>query len=220
MSEWTLPTEDMYSILNQTFHRLVPVGNSFYLPFYGMDSINGSLAAGLLKFPRGAVGNPTGAVLKKWSADGSNESAFFTTFNDDNTIRLNVLFRGGNGDGDSATLSYSDNYGSTWSEKQNLGFDAAGGPQVFDINGTLMLVARDQDNSSTHYTYAMFSRDGETWSNKTFISSLGTSYGSIAELPNGKTLLFYSKEISKSIICMREVYAVPAIPIPTVEAGS
>lgn len=208
MSSWTLPASDMNENLNATFNRLIPVGNYFYLPFYGVDTNGDPWSAGIIKFSRGVVGNPTGVLLKKWDGDGSNESTFFTSFNN-GKIRFNMLFRGGAGDGDNAMLSYSDDYGTTWSEKTQLGFDAAGGPQVFDINGTLMLVARDQDDSNTNYTYATFSKDGQNWSNKVFLSTLGTSYASIAQLNNGRTLLFYSKEMSKSIICMREIYSVP-----------
>lgn len=219
MSEWTLPTSDMFTNLNATFNRLIPLGSSFYLPFYGADAYGDSWGAGILRFGRGVVGNPTSSVLKKWDGDGSNESSMFFTFVND-SIRMNILFRGGNGSGDNATLSYSDDFGETWSAKTELGFTAAGGPQVFDINGTFMLVARAQDAEYRHYIYAIFSRDGVEWSNKVMLSSLDVSYASLAQLNNGKTLLFYAKELSKSIICMREVYAVPAIPIPTAEAGS
>ena len=215
MSEWTLPTADMFSQHNQTFGKLVPVGNYFYLPFYGTNT-GEHLGAGILRFQRGGIGSPTGTVLKKWNEDSSNECTFFTTYNGSGIIRFNMLFRGGNnsGTGDNATLSYSDDFGATWSEKVELGFNAAGGPQVFDMNGTLMLVARDQiGGSGISYTYAMFSKDGLTWSNRIMLSSVGTSYASIAQLNNGRTLLFYSKELSKSIICMREVYGVPDIVI-------
>lgn len=214
MLEWTLPTEDMFTALNQTFHRLVPLGSFFYLPFYGTD--NGTtMGGGLLRFPAGGIRIPTGTVLKKWEPDSSNECTFFTTFNNaSGIIRFNMLFRGGNnmGTGDNATLSYSDDFGETWSEKQELGFNAAGGPQVFDINGTLMLVARDQKaNTNLNYTYAMFSKDGQNWSNRIMLAHRGVSYASMAQLNNGRTLLFYTKELTKSIICMREIYGIPQL---------
>ena len=212
MSEWTLPTEDMYTELNQTFSRLVPLGAYFYLPFYGTsDGVN--FGAGVLRFIRGPVGLPTSEVIKKWDEDGSSEVTFFTTLAGEGIIRFNVLFRGGgeNNTGDNAMISYSDDYGETWSEKEDLGFNAAGGPQVFDLDGIYMLVARDQDQSVINYTYAMFSTDGETWGNRILLSSLGVSYASIAQLANGRTLLFYSKELNKSIICMREMYRIPQL---------
>lgn len=211
MSEWTLPTADMHTELNQAFSRLIPCGSYFYLPFYGTSDAT-HFGAGVLRFVRGVVGLPSCEVIKKWDADGSNECTFYLTCNGTGIVRFNMLFRGGgaNNTGDNATWSYSDDYGVTWSEKTDLGFNAAGGPQVFDLTGTYMLVARDQ-KPDINYTYAMYSKDGHTWSNRIQLSSLGTSYASIAQLRNGRTLLFYSKEISKSIICMREVYGVPAL---------
>lgn len=213
MSDWTLPTSNMFAELNQTFSRLIPLGSYFFLPFYGTDD-GTNFGAGVIRFTRGVYDNPSGEVLKKWDADGSNECTFYTTCDGTGIIRFNVLFRGGgdNSTGDNAMISYSDDYGATWSEKQELGFNAAGGPQVFDLNGIYMLVARDQKNSVINYTYAMFSKDGQHWGNRIPLSCNGTSYASIAQLNSGKTLLFYSKELNKSIICMREVYGVPTIP--------
>lgn len=212
MSEWTLPAADMFSQHNQTFGKLVPVGNYFYLPFYG-TSTGTHLGAGILRFSRAVEGLPSGTVLKKWSEDTSNECTFFTTCNGSGIIRFNMLFRGGNNSstGDNAMLSYSDDFGATWSEKEDLGFNAAGGPQVYDMNGTLMLVARDQLVGGINYSYAMFSKDGRTWSNRTMIAPNGTCYSSIVQLNNGRTLLFYSRELTKSLIFMREVYRVPEV---------
>lgn len=190
----------------QTFHTVERHGSYLYLTYYGKQTGDTTWRAGLM---RSTAGN-NWKNLKTWDADGDNECTVFFSFNETNHLsRINMAFRRG----DEMSISYSDDAGVTWSEKQGLGFDVAGGPRVFQVNDMYMLVARDQSNTSPHsYIYAMYSKDGVNWSKRERIGNVGPGYPTLVRFKNGRSFLGYSEEYSiYARLYLREIYNLPKL---------
>lgn len=226
-----------FNRLTQTFSPLVRLGNCLFLPVYGTDYSSGvtnpndepkstnPMHSSLLRIipnsnslndPAVPVAN-SWKIIKKWDDEydsGSNETALYFTYDSTaDSTRFNMLSR----KGDMGWLTYSDDCGQTWSQKAEIGFDIAGGPRVFYINGTYMLVAREQKlKDDTNYsefasTFAVFSKDGVTWSNRTFINHTPTAYASIAVMKSGKMLMCVSKESNTGIQVIQTINSLPIV---------
>lgn len=197
----------------EVFHR---VGSKLLLPVYSWGAYvdRPIYGAGLLSlnFNDGlplstAISSMSWGTVFEGAKDFDNETTFYTSYKEDGAIRLNLLSRGGN---DLGYLRYSDDGGTTWSEKASIGFDIAGGPRVFEINGGYMLVAREQKISGIRTIFAIFSSDGETWENRTKVDDAGTAYASLLKFESGKTLLLYGLEYSHlGIQVSRQVFNLP-----------
>lgn len=201
------PSPRPLDFMCQTFHTVERNGSYLYLTYYGKNTGDTTWRAGIM---RSTAGN-NWTNVKTWEADGDNECSVFFSYDDTNEKqRINVLFRAGN---DMARLSYSDDGGATWSPKQDLGFDAAGGLRVFDINDMYMLVARDQSNSATHsFGYALFSKDGINWSKRVRIANVGPVYPTITRTRNGRTYMLYSEEYGVyARLFLKEIHSVPTL---------
>ena len=149
--------------------------------------------------------------MKKFDYNGLglNEVAFFFTYQENGKHRFNLLARSNN---DMGYLCYSDDGGTVWSDWSEIGFDIAGGPQVWNINDLYVLCAREQNLAIT--SYLMFSRDGKNWSNRILLGNAATSYATMAELRSGKIIVMYSKEFSNiGTQNIREFRSLPFLPL-------
>lgn len=198
----TLP----FVLKTQTFHTVERNGAYVYLPYYGRDIAEDLYSNGILR----CNNSYAFSIIKSWSKDGNNEAGLFFTTQTNGAVRINVLFRGTN---DLATITYSDDGGVTWSAKQTLGFQAAGGCRVFQINDIYLLVARDQSlGTDFHaYTFAMWSKDGINWSHRERIGNAGPCYPTFAKTNNGRCFLAYSEESSTSArMFIKEILNLPS----------
>lgn len=204
----TLP----FSHANQTYAKPLRYGNWYYLPIYGQDEVAGQTHLALLRANNGTsvYAFTNWETVKKWDNFVANESCAFLTFDEEaQRTNLNILARGSS---DHGYLTSCSDKMVNWTSPKDIGFQCAGGPQVFDIDGVLMLVAREQVNTATYETgFAIFSYDGgQTWTNRCIISSTGPIYATLVRFKNGKTLLSYCQELSSfGRIFFREINGVP-----------
>lgn len=202
--------EDLPSIQSfETFHR---VGNKLFLPCYKWKKSK-EYYTSILEFVFNDSMPTTYGVqfmkwktIKDWDNIGDSEMTMYLTSLPNGAHRINTISRRSGVD-DMGYLSFSDDGGVTWTEKESIGFQVAGGPRVFDINGKYMLVAREQTIPSQSNIYALFSVDGKNWGNRIIIGNTGSGYPSIVTCKSGKILLFYGKEYSHTgVETYREVY--------------
>lgn len=197
----TLP----FALKTQTFHTVERNGSYVYLPYYGNNGAGEPFSNGILRCGDSYAFN----VIKSWSKDGNTEAGLFFTNQANGAVRINVLFRA---ESDLATITYSDDAGVTWSAKRTLGFQAAGGGRVFQINDIYLLVARDQSlGTNLHsYTFAMWSKDGINWRKRERIGNAGPGYPTFARTNNGRCFLAYSEESGTSArMFIKEILNVP-----------
>jgi len=210
MSDLNISSALPFSGLNQTFCEPFRYGSYTYVGLYGRDGsdISVTFDIAVMRATVGSQGSNWNTV-KKWSDhDGLNEITLFSGYDETSKkLRLYALAR----KGDEGFITYTEDNGSTWSQKTGVGFDCAGGPKVYMIDGTLMLVAREQNAGMN--VFAIFSNDnGATWSNRMEIANCGPGYSSLARFKNGRALLFYSKEYTTTgHIYMRELYKMPVL---------
>lgn len=200
LTEDVSPATPPFDEVNQTFHHIIRNGSYMYLPIYGRSATMTDYAVAILR----AGGNgQTWTTLTVLEENAHNEMGMYFTINPETkTQRMNLIIRGSEG-----YHRYSDDYGVTWSEPKSISFNADGGPQVFDMNGYYMLVARDQRKGNEHnYIYAAYSLDGVEWHGRERIGDVGPSYASVATTPSGKMLICYFEEWGyDSRIMIREV---------------
>lgn len=204
----------------QTFEELHMLGSRFFLPAYYVEYVNGGRNHGtiLLEFDfNDTLPLSTGVTycqwktVKKWELTGDNETTMYVTYQENGKPRVNLLSRRG----DMGYLTYSDDGFVSWSEKEAINIEIAGGPRVFEINGGYMLVAREQKlddifGETLCTIFTMFSEDGTIWEKRRMLSDTSSGYASVAKFKSGKTLLCYSKEFNHTgIQCVRQIFRLP-----------
>jgi len=203
----------------------VRLGSWWYFPVYGADEVNSSMTVAVIRANNGTSLYPftNWEIVKQWTTEDfiGTESCLFISYDEtEDKTRLNMLCRGPSEHG---WITYTTNGGTTWSTFADIGFQCAGGPQVFELDDAIVVAAREQaSGSSCMNVFLAFSYDqGETWGNRTLLSDAGPGYVTLARLENGSGVLGYCKEVSSfGHLFTRRITGTPAAESSVAESGT